>query len=313
MKSFQTLTSYYLILILSLPQITGCTSSDEAPQPAAEFSFSSENNFFEQTLVSFKNESLNGKEFTWDFGDNSVSNVINPTHTYQSSGKYKVVLIASNGDKISQTTKDIDIIGNPLADFDFISSNDFLVPSPVTFTNKSKNSSSYFWDFGDGSTSNEKDPIHTYANAGTYKIDLKATNFSVQNIKSQIITIKSIQASQLEKLSKTWIATSVKKDNVDQTGYTNFKLTMDGTVGAASFGYTTTGRPLLSPWLSSGNWIFDTDPLIGFIRDKGTPDELKITYTVTTTTLQISFNFTGAGYAGRVEDVKGQWVMTFGF
>ena len=138
---------------------------------------------------------------------------------------------------------------------------------------------------------------------------MKATNFSIQNTKSQTITIKS---SQLEKLSKTWIATSVKKDNVVQTGYTNFKLTMAGTVGATSYGYATTGRPALSPWLSSGNWIFETDPLIGIIRDKGTSDELKITYTVTSTTLQISFNFIGAGYAGRVEDVKGLWVMTFG-
>ena len=116
---------------------------------------------------------------------------------------------------------------------------------------------------------------------------------------------------QLGKLSKTWKATSVKKDNVDQTGYTNFTLTLSGTVGATSYGYATAGRPPLSPWLSSGNWTFDTDPLTSIIRDKGTADELKITYTVTETTLQITYNFQGTGYA-RVGNVKGQWVMTFG-
>lgn len=312
MKALETLFSYcrILILILSLLQITGC-SVDEVPLPTAEFSFSSENNFLEQTLVSFKNESLNGKEFTWDFGDNSVSTVINPTHTYQSSGKYKVVLIASNGDKISQIAKDVNIIGNPVADFDFVSSNNFLAPSSVTFTNKSKNAASYSWDFGDGSASSEKDPVHIYLNSGNYIVSLKAVNFSVQNLKSQTIIIKSIQASQLEKLSKTWKATSAKKDGVDQTGYANFTLTLSGTVGATSFGYATTGRPALSAWLSSGNWTFDTNLLIGMIRDQGTSDELKMTYVVTETTLQITFTFTGSGY-GRVESVKGQWVMTFG-
>lgn len=115
---------------------------------------------------------------------------------------------------------------------------------------------------------------------------------------------------QLGLLSKTWKATSVKKDNVDQTGYTNFNLTLSGVVGPSPFTYSTTGRPPLSPWLSSGNWTFDTDPLTSIIRDKGPVDELKITYAVTETTLQMTFNFQGAGYA-RVGNVKGQWVMTF--
>ncbi len=122
----------------------------------------------------------------------------------------------------------------------------------------------------------------------------------------------SDQEVQLGKLSKTWKVQSVKKDNVDQTGYSNFTLTISGTAGATSFGYSTAGRPALSPWLSSGNWTFDTDPLTAIIRDKGTADELPITYTVTETTLQITYNFQGAGYSGRVDNVKGQWVMVFG-
>jgi hypothetical protein len=119
---------------------------------------------------------------------------------------------------------------------------------------------------------------------------------------------------QLGKLSKTWKtnSTSVEKDGVVMTGYDNFTLTLSGTVGATSFGYTTTGRPALSPWPSSGNWKFDTDPLASIIRDDGTVDELNMTYTVTETTLEITFNFQGTGYAGRVDNVKGQWVMTFG-
>jgi len=120
------------------------------------------------------------------------------------------------------------------------------------------------------------------------------------------------QEVQLEKLTGTWKATSVKKDNVDQAGYGNFALTIEGVIGASSFGYSTSGRPSLSPWPSSGKWIFDVDPITSIVRDDGTVDELNMTYTVTETTLQVTFNFQGTGYAGRVDNVKGQWVMDFG-
>ena len=46
----------------------------------------------------------------------------------------------------------------------------------VTFFNVSKEATTYIWDFGDGTTSREKDPIKTYANSGTYKVTLVASN-----------------------------------------------------------------------------------------------------------------------------------------
>ena len=184
-----------------------------------------------------------------------------------------------------------------------------MQPSSITFTNKSRNASTYLWTFGDGSTSIEKNPVHIYQNYGNYAVTLKATTLSLENVSSKVIKIKS---TQILLLSRNWKATSVKNDGVDQAGYTNFVLTLSGTVGATTFGYTTTGRPTLSAWPSSGNWTFDSDPLITMIRDDGTVDELNITYVVTNTTLQMTFNFQGTGYSGRVHGVKGQWVMLFG-
>ena len=46
----------------------------------------------------------------------------------------------------------------------------------VTFFNVSKEATNYIWDFGDGTTSREKDPIKTYASSGTYKVTLVASN-----------------------------------------------------------------------------------------------------------------------------------------
>lgn len=46
----------------------------------------------------------------------------------------------------------------------------------VTFTNLSKDAETYAWDFGDGATSTEKDPVHTYADFGDYTVKLVAKN-----------------------------------------------------------------------------------------------------------------------------------------
>ncbi len=117
---------------------------------------------------------------------------------------------------------------------------------------------------------------------------------------------------QLGKLSKTWKVDAVTLDGVDKkTDYAAFQLVLSGTKGNTSFGYTTTGRPTLSPWKSSGSWEFGTAPETQIIRDKGTADELPMTYAVTETTLSITFTFNGAGYTSRTGVVKGQWVFTF--
>lgn len=121
----------------------------------------------------------------------------------------------------------------------------------------------------------------------------------------------SLEDQQLAKLSKTWKANSVKKDGVDQTGYGSFTLTISGTPGGSPYGYTTAGRPALSPWPSNGTWVFGTDIASEITRDKGTADELPVTYTVSETTLQLTFQYNGNGYS-RVDNVKGQWTMTFG-
>lgn len=59
----------------------------------------------------------------------------------------------------------------------------------VTFTNNSSNATSYNWNFGDGSTSTEENPVHTYAAFGTYNVELTATNDCGSNKSTQSITL----------------------------------------------------------------------------------------------------------------------------
>ncbi len=122
---------------------------------------------------------------------------------------------------------------------------------------------------------------------------------------------QTVEDAQLGKLSKTWTATNVKLDGTDQTGYDNFTLTISGTAGNTSFGYTAAARPPLSSWPSSGTWSFGASPETQIVRDPNTSDQLDLTYAVTDTQLQITYTFNGPGYPGRTSNVKGQWVFTF--
>lgn len=142
-------------------------------------------------------------------------------------------------------------------------------------------------------------------------IGLMATLLTYSSCKKDDPEPEPLTDIQLGKLAKTWKINTVTLDNVDKlSDYTNFTLTLTGTKGNTSFGYSTANRPSLSPWKASGSWEFGASPETQMIRDKGTVDELAMTYSVNETTLSITFTFNGAGYS-RTGVVKGQWVYTF--
>ena len=61
----------------------------------------------------------------------------------------------------------------------------------VTFTNMSKDAESYTWEFGDGTLfSKEANPVHTYAEAGTYTVKLTAVNKAGENSTEQAIVLE---------------------------------------------------------------------------------------------------------------------------
>ncbi len=64
-------------------------------------------------------------------------------------------------------------------------------PLKVTFTETSKGSpTSWKWNFGDGKSSTEKSPTHTYSAAGTYTVKLTATNAAGSSTKTKWNYIK---------------------------------------------------------------------------------------------------------------------------
>lgn len=74
----------------------------------------------------------------------------------------------------------------------------------VTLTNTSKYATSYSWNFGDGMSSTQQSPTHTYAAAGSYKIVLSATN-SVGTVKAeQEVTVTSGSMTMADLVGGAW-------------------------------------------------------------------------------------------------------------
>lgn len=78
----------------------------------------------------------------------------------------------------------------------------------VTFNNSSASASDFQWDFGDGNSSNETNPVHTYASEGTYDVTLTASNdegLSDVTTQSVIVSSAEFTAAALASASgKTW-------------------------------------------------------------------------------------------------------------
>ncbi len=116
-----------------------------------------------------------GLTYAWTFegGIPATSNASNPLIIYTSAGTYGVTLTVSNaaGSGILSMADAVTI--SPAAVADFTASFDGFT---AAFTNNSANATDYFWTFGDGNSSTETSPVHTYAAAGNYTVVLVANN-----------------------------------------------------------------------------------------------------------------------------------------
>lgn len=132
--------------------------------------------------VSFRNTSqfADTTSFTWDFGDGQgISTLVNPSYTYSKPGVYTVTLQGKNSLGVAdKEVKEaiIEVYEVPIAAFELRPREVYLPDKPVFFSNLSIGADSVFWDFGDGSTSSETDPVHYYKEKGNYPVTLVASN-----------------------------------------------------------------------------------------------------------------------------------------
>lgn len=112
-------------------------------------------------------------DILWDFGDGGTSTDISPTYTYENPGNYTVnVEITSPIGCETDTVFDelITVLESPVADFSFTPSEPSNLNNTITFSDLSQRGVGWTWDFGDGSRSQQRSPIHTYRDTGIYVI-----------------------------------------------------------------------------------------------------------------------------------------------
>jgi len=121
---------------------------------------------------SFTNTSAGNNAYQWSFGDGNNSSTASPNHTYSANGTYTVNLMAydlldSNCSDSYVATITVNGIGGSGCNYT-VTAVDSLGTDIYFFVSPWSGTSSYFWDFGDGTTSTNSGPIHTYAAPGTY-------------------------------------------------------------------------------------------------------------------------------------------------
>ncbi|MDI9634181.1 MAG: PKD domain-containing protein [Methanolinea sp.] len=144
----------------------------------------------------------------WDFGDGVTSTERNPVHTYALPGIYTVALTVGNAGGTATSTGTV-VVRSPTTvptpattvttppttpvppakpPVAFFRMNVTIGKAPlsVRFTDMSFFApASWHWDFGDGNTSSERNPVHTYVSPGTYTVTLTVRNAAGESTTSR--------------------------------------------------------------------------------------------------------------------------------
>jgi len=148
----------------------------EIRPPAPEAHFSPDTSGCPPLQVRFTNSSMYAENYAWDFDDGTYSTEANPSHIFQESKAHHVKLVAtglSGKDSLEQV---ITVFDRPVAMFEPSTTEANNLEADITFDNSSVGGSRFLWDFGDGSTSEDESPIHTFTSSGNYTITLYAWN-----------------------------------------------------------------------------------------------------------------------------------------
>lgn len=182
-KSFATAGSFTVKLVNNFG---GCKDSVSKkitvlPKPVADFSFIAPPPGCKLPVnVSFSTQAAAATSYFWNFGDGNTSTSSQPTHSYATYGTFSAQLkvTANNGCSDSIVKQNIVSIVrvqiNNFAGLPFAG----CAPHQPTFSANITSPdpiSSYVWNFGDGKTSTEANPVHNYSSPGSYDVSLKVT------------------------------------------------------------------------------------------------------------------------------------------
>jgi gliding motility-associated-like protein len=169
----------YEVLLIANPGNVGCTDSvsivlEIYPSLNADFTFVQDSCVHDTipfTDLSFSTGGAAVVDWNWRFGDGAVSSLQDPGHFFAQAGEFDVTLIATDANGCRDTAvRSLAYFPAPILDFDLPDFN-ACEPATLTFINNSLplNGYSVVWDLGDGTTSTQASPTHTYT-SGNYNV-----------------------------------------------------------------------------------------------------------------------------------------------
>jgi PKD repeat protein len=160
-----------LIRVRNQPPTAGFTFSPSNPQRGEE--------------VQFTDRSMDPEgyplQYHWDFGDGHNSSEQSPNHFYPEAGKYAVTLTIVDEDGNTEVASEtVSISSMPISAGFTFTPTDPGVRESVRFTDESQDPEGgtleYYWDFGDGQSSYDRNPSHAYGSVGRYEARLTISN-----------------------------------------------------------------------------------------------------------------------------------------
>ena len=178
------------------PPVASVTVTAANQPPAAEFSSKCTDLGCDFTDASTDDGTVSA--WSWDFGDGKSATTQNPSHSYGQAGSYQVKLtVTDDKGATNSVTHSVTVTAPnqpPAAAFS-VKCTDL----GCDFTDASTDDgtvNSWSWDFGDGSSSTQQNPSHTYASDGPYTVTLVVTDDGGATARaSQDITVTSSAAA----------------------------------------------------------------------------------------------------------------------
>lgn len=233
-----------------------------------------------------------GASYSWSGPGNWTAtgqNVTRPNCTMAMAGTYTCTITLSG--QTSSTDTQVAIYANPTANFS-VPTAYAGVPTQFTSTSTTNPSgqtiTSYLWNFGDGQTSTQQNPTHTYATPGSYTVTLTVAcgENTCTNTKTQTLNVQSS------------MSTNITGDNsICQNNTITLNANATGGTGTFTYAWKENGAPVggNSPTLTrnmttAGSFTFTCEIFDG--------------YTTQTPQLIVSVYATPDAYAGEDQSIN---------
>ena len=233
-----------------------------------------------------------GASYSWSGPGNWTAtgqNVTRPNCTMAMSGTYTCTISLSG--QTSSTDTQVAVYANPTANFS-VPTAYAGVPTQFTSTSTTNPSgqtiTSYLWNFGDGQTSTQQNPTHTYATPGSYTVTLTVAcgENTCTNTKTQTLNVQSS------------MSTNITGDNsICQNNTITLNANATGGTGTFTYAWKENGAPVggNSPTLTrnmttAGSFTFTC--------------EISDGYTTQTPQLIVSVYATPDAYAGEDQSIN---------